>query len=350
VPGFYGKLPGLGDFVSRRLPRHFIDPWDQWLQDAVATSKQQLGDVWLDYYLNSPLWRFAICPGVCGPDAWAGVIMPSVDRVGRYFPLTIAQVIPPQTNLLQLTNTHDWFERAEDLVLGALDEQGFSLDRFDASVGALGEIECTPAATQVERQSRQAWQIGIPSVESMSGAYPVLLQHLLSQAFSGYSLWWTQGSQHQAPCGLLCQGLPPIQGYVSMLGAAWEAPVWQAWPAVTAAVNTVAPQRAVATVAAAPNDTLLDLVSPTAPVDATDAGDQEVECAPASVESPEIPPAPAQSAMDDPPEDIPPLPVDYAGLPAGAENMSLLDLVTPVPKPAAELSEDDEAHSKESGA
>jgi type VI secretion system protein ImpM len=26
--GCYGKLPCLGDFVSRRLPRAFIQPWD----------------------------------------------------------------------------------------------------------------------------------------------------------------------------------------------------------------------------------------------------------------------------------------------------------------------------------
>ena len=27
--GFYGKLPYVGDFVSRRLPGEFIRPWDQ---------------------------------------------------------------------------------------------------------------------------------------------------------------------------------------------------------------------------------------------------------------------------------------------------------------------------------
>src|SRR5690606_36950533 len=30
-PGFYGKLPSRGDFVSRRLPADFIGQWDAWL-------------------------------------------------------------------------------------------------------------------------------------------------------------------------------------------------------------------------------------------------------------------------------------------------------------------------------
>jgi len=90
TPGFYGKVPGLGDFVSRRLPQAFIDPWDVWLQAAIASSRQQLGEQWLDIYLTSPLWRYALSPGSCGARGWAGVLMPSVDRVGRYFPLTIA--------------------------------------------------------------------------------------------------------------------------------------------------------------------------------------------------------------------------------------------------------------------
>ena len=31
VPGWFGKLPGLGDFASRRLPDTFVAAWDRWL-------------------------------------------------------------------------------------------------------------------------------------------------------------------------------------------------------------------------------------------------------------------------------------------------------------------------------
>ena len=93
--GFYGKIPSLGDFVSRRLPRRFITPWETWLQEAMANSRQQLGDSWLDNYLTSPMWRFALTPGICGESGWAGIIMPSVDRVGRYYPFTLATRLEP---------------------------------------------------------------------------------------------------------------------------------------------------------------------------------------------------------------------------------------------------------------
>jgi type VI secretion system protein ImpM len=30
--GFYGKLPTYGDFIQKRLPQDFINPWHEWLQ------------------------------------------------------------------------------------------------------------------------------------------------------------------------------------------------------------------------------------------------------------------------------------------------------------------------------
>ncbi|WP_428353117.1 type VI secretion system-associated protein TagF [Methyloprofundus sp.] len=50
--GYYGKVSTHGDFVSKGLPASFIDPWDAWLQETVVSSQQQLGDDWLNCYLN----------------------------------------------------------------------------------------------------------------------------------------------------------------------------------------------------------------------------------------------------------------------------------------------------------
>ena len=113
IPGFYGKVPVLGDFVSQRLPISFIKNWDTWLQNGLSASQQELGDDWLDIYLTSPIWRFALRPGVCGADACAGILMPSVDRVGRYFPLTLATKIDASQSLPALfIGAADWFDRA----------------------------------------------------------------------------------------------------------------------------------------------------------------------------------------------------------------------------------------------
>ena len=49
IPGWYGKIPSLGDFVSRRLPADFIVLWDNWLQQAIASSQTRLGDNWVEH-------------------------------------------------------------------------------------------------------------------------------------------------------------------------------------------------------------------------------------------------------------------------------------------------------------
>ena len=137
--GFFGKLPSHGDFVARRLPAGFTGPWDAWLQAGMADSRAQLGKVWLPLYLNSPIWRFAVGAGVCGPQAWGGVLMPSVDRVGRYFPFTIAA---------GLDGYHvpdpAWYASLEALALPALSE-GFLLEGFDVALLSLppGGTDCT---------------------------------------------------------------------------------------------------------------------------------------------------------------------------------------------------------------
>lgn len=102
--GFCGKLPARGDFVASALPRRFVEPWHDWMQRMLAGSRRLFGEDWLAAWLEAPIWRFALSPGLCGPDAAVGLWMPSVDRVGRYFALTFAAVMPggdPRTLLCQ---------------------------------------------------------------------------------------------------------------------------------------------------------------------------------------------------------------------------------------------------------
>ena len=89
LPGWYGKLPGMGDFAHRRLPESFRAVWDAWLQRGLARLRERHAD-WTDRYLEAPIWCFALGPRVVGERAWIGVLMPSVDGVGRYFPFTLA--------------------------------------------------------------------------------------------------------------------------------------------------------------------------------------------------------------------------------------------------------------------
>src|SRR5262245_57724984 len=112
--GFYGKLPSHGDFVRRRVPDAFVDAWDDWLRECLAASRNALGDRWLDVYLTSPAWRFVCASGACGPSTMLGLMAPSVDRVGRYFPLTIVAELPQYVSLIAAaTEAESFFDRAE---------------------------------------------------------------------------------------------------------------------------------------------------------------------------------------------------------------------------------------------
>jgi type VI secretion system protein ImpM len=165
--GFFGKVPTHGDFVSRRLPQDFIAPWDAWMQAGLAESRARLGQGWLPMYLNSPIWRFALGAGVCGPQAWAGVMMPSVDRVGRYFPLTVAAVlggdgVDPRHGP---AGDEAWYGRIETLALSCL-KNDFSLARFDAALAAStqpqGLVDSTAEDALPRKGNVRFWRDGMP--------------------------------------------------------------------------------------------------------------------------------------------------------------------------------------------
>lgn len=135
--GFYGKLPSQGDFVTRRLPWEFTSGWDAWLQAGMSEAKQRLGDAWLDRYLTAPIWRFQLAAGVLGEVGWAGLWCPSVDRVGRHFPLTLATPLPAaHEGCFAVLENDPAFLQWEEVALQALDPRLGSGD-FDALVEAL---------------------------------------------------------------------------------------------------------------------------------------------------------------------------------------------------------------------
>jgi type VI secretion system protein ImpM len=203
VVGFYGKLPCRGDFLHRRVPQEFVDVWDAWVRESLSESRRQLRDRWLDAYLTSPVWRFVLTEGLCGTDAYAGLILPSVDRVGRYFPLTIVarwevDVFP----LEAACNQERWFESAEALALHALEAPSLDFDDFDRGVARL--------AAQIDA-----------SVEP-SACLPSLEERRMRPV----SVWWTDGSNEIAP-GMLCvTGLPEPSGFAAMLSGARAEPGW----------------------------------------------------------------------------------------------------------------------------
>lgn len=227
LAGFFGKLPSRGDFIGRQLPKSFVAPWDAWLQAAIAHSRTRMGeDAWRECYCTSPIWRFALGAGLCGADPYAGIMMPSMDRVGRYYPLVIAASLAPEGPLLALPMASEaWFQQAEQVALAALERDELDLDAFSRQVGALGAplaLDTPPAKTT----SGNAWYCPLPKSFDLTDAAPVLAHHLLRCAFPQPSLWWTEGSERIARCLLICAGLPPAAGFTALLSGEWQQYGW----------------------------------------------------------------------------------------------------------------------------
>jgi type VI secretion system protein ImpM len=246
-PGYFGKFPSHGDFITRRLPRDgFLNVWDSWLQNALATSRKQLGEAWLPTYLTSPVWRFALSAGVCGPLPWAGIMMPSVDSVGRYFPLTLASAVTEKASPLHIAGElTEWYDTLEDLVLKVLDDS-FDLQQFDSHIAAwtIPPLSATTefgVSRQIGGDRSAAVYIELHADQNPSTAYPALLDHLLHSAYENYSMWWTSGSDQVAPCLLTCDGLPPAQGFAALLGGNCSDASWQFRNEDSSVIGTINP-------------------------------------------------------------------------------------------------------------
>jgi type VI secretion system protein ImpM len=91
--GWYGKLPWVGDFVGRGLP--WQRGWDEWLQRALPAAEAALGSTALRERLRGMAPWQLLLPAADGQGlAWCGIVVGSADRVGRVFPLLVAEALP----------------------------------------------------------------------------------------------------------------------------------------------------------------------------------------------------------------------------------------------------------------
>ena len=89
-----GSFRAKRDFVALSAPRAFLDVWEPWLQGGISASRLSSASGWQQAFLRAPIWRFWLGADICGATV-AGAFMPSVDGVGRYFPLTVFACAEP---------------------------------------------------------------------------------------------------------------------------------------------------------------------------------------------------------------------------------------------------------------
>jgi type VI secretion system protein ImpM len=227
--GWYGKIPTTGDFVARRVPGLFVGEWDRWASSALEGAQQRLGREWREHYLSMPVWRFLFSPGLIGARAWAGIMLPSVDAVGRYYPLVMVAALPSARLdvLATALRARTWFEQLEEAGLAALAPRSRSAD-IDARVAAcrfreewLFSLEA--GATAPERVTRPrmvaiALDAGAASL-SAAGA-------LATGLAEPCAAWLAEPSEILGGSLLLGEALPSGEHFCAMMDGRWREHGW----------------------------------------------------------------------------------------------------------------------------
>ena len=225
--GWYGKLPTSGDFVTRRVHPSFIEPWDAWLNAMLAGSRERLGAGWRDAFLSAPAWRFVLAPGVIGQNGWAGLMVPSVDSVSRYFPLTVVSALPSKSldPVTTVVRAHNWYAEIEPVTAVALAPDA-EIETFDAQLANRRfprELIAAPEETTEEtipprsRSPRALWIPLGPEFQGEAG-----LRGLAKPLAEPYSAWLAEESEIFGRSLMLCEKLPAVEQFCAMLNGEWH--------------------------------------------------------------------------------------------------------------------------------
>lgn len=172
--GLFGKYPQKPDFVAHGLSAPIRAPLESWIVAGYHQSRTALGDDWKDRFLSAPILRFWIGARVMGAGC-IGAMMPSVDQVGRYFPLILyygwsdgAEIAPP------VDDGHErWFADLEAALLATL--RGDAPDEPAEITQALGPPAAIDADDWRSREiirltgDQSYWWIGNTAPQAANG-------------------------------------------------------------------------------------------------------------------------------------------------------------------------------------
>ena len=145
----------------------------------MTASRALLGESWLSAWMEAPVWRFALPGGACGPDAVLGLMLPSVDRVGRAFPLLVAALFPTRQAAPQPAAGMAFLDATETAARDAI-----ANDLAPKDLGVLLAAVPPPVA-------------GGPA--------------------GSEALWWTDGAPTMPPQRLSAAGLPVMPAHGALL-------------------------------------------------------------------------------------------------------------------------------------
>lgn len=205
--GIFGKLPARRDYVQHGVDRRLMEVLDPWLQRAIQESRRMLGQGWLDAWLQAPIWRFWLGQRIAGVTA-LGAMMPSVDGVGRYFPLCVLGTFDADPPPPEHDEHAGWFEAAEALMLGALSEEG-TYEGLLAGLGTLPALVPGPGPGE----ARHAEITDVP------GRFAALRGGMTGEFYDRFSCWWVPSPEgdETPPRALIRRGLPSPDEFAAMI-------------------------------------------------------------------------------------------------------------------------------------
>jgi type VI secretion system protein ImpM len=165
---------------------------------------------------------------------WAGVLLPSVDRVGRYFPLTVAAAFAAEAldAPATLARLAPWLDSIESRALEAL-QPDLDLELFDrrlaelalpaeAAVSATASDDTVPLGGLAE--AFEVW----PLAPERPDALDELLRGGALARRASAALWMTRGGEAFPPTLALCTGLMSGERFCALLDGRWSEHAWSA--------------------------------------------------------------------------------------------------------------------------
>lgn len=155
----FGKTPRMGDFVRVGFPGPAGEFLEEWVQQGLASAETKRALAWQQGYSSGSTHAFVFRPprGARSREVLAGVIRPSVDAVGRRFPLlayatalAAPEVSWPHVLPMALG---DFFQAAATAIFDT-----DAVTNANEMRGALGTL-APPGLSQVEPSAREyhAW-------------------------------------------------------------------------------------------------------------------------------------------------------------------------------------------------
>lgn len=217
--GLYGKLPAKRDFVVSDVPRDVLRLWEPWIQGGVSASQLALGAAWQERFFSAPIWRFWLGRRLMGVEA-IGAFMPSVDGIGRAFPLTVVCPADPDTRLASPAQDaqEPWFDAVEALLLAALDGPA-----YEATLDGLAALPAPALAGDPASRlalvpvGRNAVGLALEPGGSFEGAFAALGAAGDRRRLEDASLWWTIGGATTPAGAFMADGLPEADAFAAFL-------------------------------------------------------------------------------------------------------------------------------------